>query len=176
MYILEGRYDQALHKIATISAVAWEDQAIYEQKHLSFATTYWLQNNQLLSHNYADTSRMILKNNISKRRGVARLHSALGLTYAFLGRMEEAIKEGKRALELMPVSKDALDGPVHVQRLARIYAIFGEHDRAIEKLEYLMSIPSPLSVTWLKIDPTWDSLRSHPRFLRLLDKYSGSGS
>ena len=176
MYILEGMYDQALQKIATISAVAWEDQAIYEQKHLSFATTYWLQNNQLLSHTYADTLRMILKHDISKRRGVARLHSALGLAYAFLGRTEEAIKEGKRALELMPVSKDALDGPVHVQRLARIYAILGEYDPAIEKLEYLLSIPSSLSVTWLKIDPSWDSLRNHLRFQKLLEKYSGSGS
>lgn len=47
----------------------------------------------------------------------------------------------------MPVSKDALDGPLYVQRLARIYAILGEYDPAIEKLEYLLSIPSPLSVT-----------------------------
>jgi len=109
--------------------------------------SYWLQNKQLLSRTYADTLRMILKHDISKRRGVARLHSALGLAYAFLGRTEEAIKEGRRALELMPVSKDALDGPLYVQRLARIYAILGEYDPAIEKLEYLLSIPSPLSVT-----------------------------
>jgi len=176
MYILEKRYDQALQKITSISAVAWEDQATYEQKHLSFATTYWLQNKQLLSRTYADTLRIILKHDISKHRGVARLHSALGLAYAFLGRTEEAIKEGKRALQLMPVSKDALDGPVHVQRLARIYTILAEYDPAIEKLEYLLSIPSSLSVTWLKIDPTWDALRNHPRFQKLLEKYSGSGS
>ena len=76
----------------------------------------------------------------------------------------------------MPVSKDALNGPVHVQRLARIYTILGEYDPAIEKLEYLLSIPSSLSVTWLKIDPTWDALRNHQRFQKLLEKYSGSGS
>lgn len=174
--IIERKYEQALHEIASISAFPYEYQEQYEQKHLSFARTYWLLNNQLLSRTYADSSRMTLAAELSKRPGVARLHSALGLSYAFLGRTKEAIKEGKRALELMPVSKDALDGPSYVHYLAQIYAIIGAQDLAIEKLEYLLSIPSPLSVTWLKIDPTWDGLRNYPRFQKLLEKYSGSGS
>jgi serine/threonine-protein kinase len=66
----------------------------------------------------------------------------------------------------------SLIGPNRVEDLAFIYVMVGEHDTALDQLEYLLSIPSLVSAPILKIDPQWDPLREHPRFNRLLEKYS----
>lgn len=88
-------------------------------------------------------------------------------------KLDEALKEGKLAVELNPVSEDALFGPTRIEELAHIYVIVEEYDLAIDKLEHLLSIPSYISVPWLKLDPKWDPLRRHPKFQRLLEKYQG---
>ena len=80
------------------------------------------------------------------------------------------MREGQQALQLMPVSKDALRGPFHVEAMARIYAMVGERDAAVEQLEYLMSIPLDLAAPGLRLDPTWDCLRDHPRFQKLISR------
>ena len=78
---------------------------------------------------------------------------------------------GKRAVELLPVEKEAWRGTYRIEDLARIYTVVGEYDKAIDKLESLLSRPGMLSVNILKLDPVWDPLRDHPRFQRLLEKY-----
>ena len=70
----------------------------------------------------------------------------------------------------MPMSKDAWRGPSHVEAMARIYAMVGERDAAVEQIEYLMSIPFDLAAPGLRLDPTWDSLRDHPRFQKLVNR------
>lgn len=95
------------------------------------------------------------------------LRGYLGVAYAGLGRKDEAIREGEKAVELLPISKDAFSGPDHVERLAEIYVRVGENDRAIDQLEQLLSIPSRLSPALLRLDPIWDPLRDDPRFRRL---------
>jgi hypothetical protein len=72
-------------------------------------------------------------------------------------------------VELLPVSKEAMAGLWRVEDLARIYVMVGEFDAAIDQLEYLLSIPSRLSIPLLKIDPAWDPLRGHPRFKKLIE-------
>ena len=95
--------------------------------------------------------------------------TSLGLTYAYLGRKDDAIREGERAVEL--VSNDALLASVYAKNLARIYALVGEPEAAIDQIEYLLAIPSPLTGGWLRVHPYWDPLRDHPRFQALLEKY-----
>jgi TolB-like protein/Flp pilus assembly protein TadD len=98
-------------------------------------------------------------------------HAHLGAVLAGLGRKEDAINEGKRAVELLPESEDAFDGPFITASLAAIYTWVGEHDDAFRLLDHLLQIPNGITVPVLKLDPVWDPLRKDPRFQALLDKY-----
>ncbi|MCH7876621.1 MAG: hypothetical protein IH965_15190 [Gemmatimonadetes bacterium] len=113
----------------------------------------------------------MLESKIQQRPDDERLRSALGIAFAGLGRKEDAIREGELAVELLPMSKEAYRGAYRVEDLARIYAMVGEYDAAIDQLESLLAVPSPTTVPMLRIDPTWDPLRDNPRFQALLAKY-----
>ncbi|MCH8146343.1 MAG: tetratricopeptide repeat protein [Gemmatimonadetes bacterium] len=101
-----------------------------------------------------------------------RMHTSLGIALAGLGRSDDALHHGKRAVELNPVSKDAFDGPFYEQNLAIIYTLLGDQEEALDKIDYLLSIPSFwMSVGALRINPVWDPLRENPRFQALIEKY-----
>jgi hypothetical protein len=87
---------------------------------------------------------------------------------AYLGRRSDAVREGTRGMVLMPVAKDAIYGTWIQYQLARIYLLVGESDKALDQLETLLRIPSFLSPGWLRVDPALASLRSNPRFERLI--------
>ena len=92
----------------------------------------------------------------------------LGLIDAGLGRKEEALREGRRARELTPVTKDAFNG-VHIMRyLGVIYAWTGEKDLAIEQIAATLQVPSSLSYGELRLHPFWDPLRGDPRFEKIV--------
>jgi len=98
----------------------------------------------------------------------AQEHAFLGLALAYLGRKEEAVREGERAVALEPVTKDAFGGAYLQHQLARIYILVGEPEKALDRLEPLLKIPYILSPGWLRIDPNFDPLRKNPRFRRLV--------
>lgn len=99
---------------------------------------------------------------------LAGVHASLGIAHALLGNPAAAIREGSYATALLPVSADAVAGADQVLAMARIYALVGEHDAAIDRLQTALSIPSPLTAVELRLDPIWDSLRDHPRFRTLV--------
>jgi tetratricopeptide (TPR) repeat protein len=99
--------------------------------------------------------------------GDKRLRSAIGLVYAGLGRKEDAIREGRKGVELLPYEQEALRGARRVMDLAAIYAEVGEPDLAIDQLEFLLARPTLVSAASLDVDPTWNAIRGHPRFVRL---------
>jgi serine/threonine-protein kinase len=92
----------------------------------------------------------------------------LGLIDAGLGRKEEALREGRRAVELLPVEKDAPEGVTMVKYLAMIAAWVGDKDFACEQLAMAMRGPSSLSYGQLKLMPFWDPLRGDPRFEQIV--------
>jgi TolB-like protein/Flp pilus assembly protein TadD len=99
-------------------------------------------------------------------------HTLLAAVLAGLGKKEDAVNEGKKAVDLLPESQDAFDGPQAVTALAEIYAWVGEHDQAFRLLDHLLTVPNGLTVPSLKVDPVWDPLRNDPRFQVLIDKYA----
>lgn len=101
---------------------------------------------------------------VKEQPNYAKAFCALGMIDAALGRKKEAIQNGRRAVELLPVSRDAVDGAVLVQYLAVIYAWCGRPDLALEQLESVTSHPGYLSYGELSLHPYWDPLRKDPRF------------
>jgi len=94
--------------------------------------------------------------------------STLGLIDAALGRKEEALREGRRALELAPMAKDSLDGVDVLYIYTVICAWTGELDLAIEQLETLAKIPAGPSYGDIRLSPNWDPLRCDPRFEKIV--------
>src|SRR5204863_4937783 len=93
----------------------------------------------------------------------------LGLIDAALGRKEEALREGWRAVELLPVEKDSMNGANMVKYLAMIAAWVGDKDLACEQLAVVIRSPSSLSYGQLKLLPFWDPLRGDPRFEKIVN-------
>ena len=92
----------------------------------------------------------------------------LGLIDAALGRKQEAISEGRQAVELVPITKNALDGADILYSYAAICAQVGERDLAIEQLKTLAQIPAGATYGDLRLDPFWDPLRGDPRFQKIV--------
>jgi TolB-like protein/Tfp pilus assembly protein PilF len=101
-------------------------------------------------------------------------HIQLGFILTGLNRKEEAIAEGKRAVELTPESADAFDGPQLTASLAQIYAWVGEKDQALRLVDRSLQTPNGVTVSMLKLDPMWDPLRNDPRFQALIDNYGAN--
>jgi tetratricopeptide (TPR) repeat protein len=117
---------------------------------------------------YFDSAARVLERRSAARPEDPALHSALGLAYAGLGRREEAIREGRRAVELRPVEKDTWYGVDMVRNLAVVYATLGEADSTVKELRTLLAVPSWISVALLRADPTWDPVRRDPGFQALV--------
>jgi TolB-like protein/Flp pilus assembly protein TadD len=92
----------------------------------------------------------------------------LGLALAYLGRKEEAIRQGERGVALQPLAQDAYFGAYLQHQLARIYLLVGEPEKALDRLEPLLRVPYLLSPGWLKVDPNFDTIRGNPRFQKLV--------
>ena len=116
---------------------------------------------------FAET-RQLLSQKVEKSPGNPSLLSNLAVVDALLGRKEDAISEAKRAVEMLPISKDAVDGPRIEANLAVVYAWTNETDLAVQLLERLAKVPYGLFYNDLKLSCYFEPLRNHPRFGSLL--------
>jgi tetratricopeptide (TPR) repeat protein len=158
--------DQAQRHVLTLSPSAFDD----DRGGWGIVRTqlYHLRGDRGRTAVYADSARIAFAEQSRAAPEDAGVHALLGLALAYLGRKEEAVREGRRGVELKPISLDAYNGPYIQLQLARIYLLVGEPEKALDQLEPLLRIPYYLSPGWLRIDPTFDSLRSNPRFARLV--------
>ncbi len=166
--LYDRNYQGVLNTLNSLPVEIIEFRPFYYPKAILMAQIYALTDQEELARQYLETARDILENKIKEDPEDARMHSSLGIAYAGLAREEEAIREGERAVELLPATKDAWRHKDRLLDLAQIYVIIGEYDKAIDNIEYLLSVPCCLSVPLLKLDPAWDPLRDHPRFQKLL--------
>jgi serine/threonine-protein kinase len=119
-----------------------------------------------LARAYADSARVLLERKMESRPSAGEFHAKLGFVLALLGRNEEAVREARRGVDLLPLSKDALS--LTPWFLAVVLARVGEDDAAVDELETLLSVPYYLSASYVRIYPEMDPLRDNPRFRKLI--------
>jgi serine/threonine protein kinase/tetratricopeptide (TPR) repeat protein len=131
------------------------------------------------AQHYFTTTIPALEKRVRDAPNDSQPHSLIGLLYAYLHRSEDAIREARRAVELDPESQDAFHGAMAAANLAMVYALVGEQESAITVIERLLSTPGPFLGPWtdlpsditladLRLRWEWDSLRSNPRFQKIL--------
>jgi TolB-like protein/DNA-binding winged helix-turn-helix (wHTH) protein/Tfp pilus assembly protein PilF len=127
---------------------------------------------------YFAAAALAMERRVRDDPDVTESHARLGLLYAYMQRKEDAIRESRRAIELEPESQNAFHGAAWAANLALVYALIGEQDQAITLIERLLSTPgavgsgvdstSNITLAELRLRWEWDSLRSNPRFQKIL--------
>jgi eukaryotic-like serine/threonine-protein kinase len=161
-WVLDDAQQQLLLRL---SPAAFDDRGTWG---VVLAETYHLRGDSLKMRAYADSGRMAFEKTLASSPLDPQRHALRGLVLAYLGRRSDAIREGERAVELLPISKDGYTGPYIQDLLVRIYIATGEKQKALDALEPLLKTPYQLSPGWLKIDPTFAPLRGEPRFQKMV--------
>jgi tetratricopeptide (TPR) repeat protein len=169
--LIDRNFNAAIEALNSEPADSIHHQLIYRPKTLSYAEVYALQNKPELANRYYDSARVHLEAKISETPQDSRCYSSLGITWAGMGKKDEAIRAGQTAVDLMPITKDFYRGIFRLEDLARIYTMVGEYDKAIEILDQLLSKPGLISVNLLKKDPTWQNLWNRDEFNKMLNDH-----
>jgi tetratricopeptide (TPR) repeat protein len=115
-----------------------------------------------------DSARVVLQDKVRRHPDEDPFyHAMLGLALAGLEHSEDAVREGERAVALLPYPAGGSESTLMPANLARIHVLLGHREKAIDLLTAVFSRPGPLSAAWLRVDPFWDPLRSSPRFQQL---------
>jgi serine/threonine-protein kinase len=137
-----------------------------------WATVLWqlytMRGHPTLARAYADSARMAYEQHIAADPNDPQQHVFLGVALASLGRKDAAIRAATRGTEIAPIATDGYIGPYIQVLLARVHMMVGDYDKAVELLKEPVTVPNNLSKAWLRVDPTWDPLRKHPGFQRLV--------
>jgi TolB-like protein/DNA-binding winged helix-turn-helix (wHTH) protein/Flp pilus assembly protein TadD len=167
--LYEGRYEEAERLLAGTDLEVLSTTERYYPRVLLEAEVFSLLGDPARARAAYEAARVLLEAEDRRLPNEARVHSALGLAYAGLGRKEEAIREGMLAVHLCPVERDSWSGPDYRRELARIYVMVGEYAQALEELRWLLSVPNRwVSTATLTLDPRWAPLRGLPEFGALL--------
>ncbi|UCC43158.1 MAG: protein kinase [Candidatus Zixiibacteriota bacterium] len=153
--IVRRDYDVVLRE----TRVGTEDSAVY---FLHCAQMHRLLGQVDRERSYCDSARALLQTKLQEHPDDARYHSYLGLAYAGLRQKDSALLHGQRAVELLPTTRDAFDALFLLINLAETLVILGEYDAAVQRLEFMLSIPGFVSKPYLKLDPLWEPLHDHP--------------
>jgi serine/threonine-protein kinase len=171
--VLDGEYQGALTRLDSVrTEVAVYQQQVFAPTDLLRGHVYQLMGQTEKARDCFESARDVVLGLLEEDPNDYRLHSSLALAYAGLGEKARAVEEGQRGVELLPYSADAFAGVFPLSDLARVYVLVGDFDAAINGLEFLLSVPSNLSVPLLRLDPIWDPLHDNPRFQALLVKYA----
>jgi non-specific serine/threonine protein kinase len=173
-YYLEklGRdYETALDHLDRLADDVIRMQSGFLPVSLLKGSLYDLMGESELAAEAYEESLVILEEAIRKNPDDPRVLCSLGFSYAGLGRKEEAIEAGRKAVNIYPVSRDALLGPDRLKDLARIYTGVGEYDAAIEIIRDLQYMPCYHTLSMFDIDPSFDPLKNEPAYQELVREF-----
>ena len=164
----ERRYDDALAALAAFPKRAIDMQRLYYPLSGLAGQIYDLKGQHARARVMHDSARVELESRLRKEPDDPRLLAGLAITYASLGRREDAVAAAARAVHVMPSTRDAFDAPFYRMILASVYAKNGQADEAVKEIDALLRTPAGLTVNELRVDPRWDPIREHPGFKALL--------
>lgn len=174
--IVERKYEAALDRLNRITIEVFQEEANFTPKSLLRADILSYMKKDSLARSEYEKAAIFLESQVKERPENAAVFAALGKAYAGLGRKEDAIREGKKAMEMLPLSVDKFMAPIYIVDMAEIHTKLGDLDQAFNEIEQVLSMPFSFSVKSLELLPTWDPLRSHPRYKQIITKYSSSPS
>jgi len=166
LLMLQRKFHDAVAVLRRVPADAGSNE---KPKEYLEGALYTFMNDKEHASSAFQRARSILEKAMQEGSDDAYRHMMLGMVLVGLGEKDAAIAEGKRAMQLLPESQDALDGPKMTVTLAQIYAWTGENDAALELLERSLITPAGVTASSLKLNPIWDPLRSDSRFQALID-------
>lgn len=170
---IERRPASALPMLDSARTLIVSDGYTYRPIHLLRAQLFDdLGDSASARRSYEQLLRLV-EDTLAARPGDPRLHIALGWAYAGLGRRSDAVAAARRAMSLLSAESNAFDGIPYIGAAAEVFARAGEAGPAIQLLDSLLGMPAgrEASVALLRADPTWDPIRSDPRFTALLARY-----
>ncbi len=160
-------FDAALRALAALPIDGCHQQTIPFPRAWCEGVVAQMRGDQAAARAAFTSARTEAAKLVAGQPGYAEAHCVLGMADAALGNKEDAIREGRHAVELLPVTKDAIIGPLLVQNLALVYAWTGEKDLSLEQLAIAARMPGYLSYGKLRLHPYWDLLRGDPRFEKI---------
>jgi TolB-like protein/Flp pilus assembly protein TadD/predicted Ser/Thr protein kinase len=165
--VMARDYASVEKHLPNLKSIAGGDTAGY---YMSRAGAYHFAGDERRTRVYADSALAFLEaRGAAKSEDPNRL-AAYASVLGMLGRKEEAVRIMDRAVEIMPMERDAMAGADVCNARAIFYVIIGEHELAIRDLQFLMSVPSGFAPAFLRLHPGFDALRDDPRFKRLVEE------
>ena len=168
---VQRNFRAALAKVERMEEIE-RTQDSYLPRTLWRARLYRYLGEQALARVNLDSAVTLLERDLHQAEPADEptLRAALGLAYAGLGRRDDALREGRRATALIPISLDQRTGASYRLLLAETQTLAGDLAGAIAGLDSLLRQPSSLTVPLLRLDPRWDPLRGQPGFHRLVGR------
>ncbi len=168
LFMLQRKFPEALAALKQLpQAVPHDDKP----REFFEGVIYTFLNDKEKARSAFERARPVVEEALRKSPDAASRHMTLGMILAGLDQKEAAIAEGKRAVELLPESQDALEGPKITLLLAQIYTWTSEPSQALQLLEHSLNTANGVTVPSLNLDPVWDPLRSDPRFQALIERH-----
>jgi TolB-like protein/Tfp pilus assembly protein PilF/predicted Ser/Thr protein kinase len=176
LQITEGDYEGALDRLnqSPIEVFQGNWAGSFYPKTLATSFAYHLAGDAERGREEGEKARVLAVAFVDQNPGDPFARGTLAWANALAGHKEAAIRHGQAAVDFFPVSRDAMYGPVVLDNMAGVNAWVGEEEKAIDQIEYLLSIPSGRSIHNYRIDPRFRSVWDHPRFKKLLRQHGAS--